>query len=385
MARDKRSLILAYLFRNGPAHRAAIADALGIRRNTVGDVCSALVTTGVLEEVAPSRRRNVPLRINPGMFLAVGVSHCADSARVVVIDLDLDVHAEREIRFRDEEGPARCKLLGKTVKDLIACEAVTSDRVTAVGFASQGVTDLRRGVAVWALAIPGWRDVPVRAILEQACGVRTWLFGYSDAIAVLGLRDIPDPEWGTAICALLDPAGGFAVFKDGDPFRGNHAVFGEIGHIVVEPNGIPCECGNRGCLGTIGSVASIVRRVQQGIQQGAYFPVEEGTITIDAVINNARAGNKLALHALDEAAAALGRGLGIAANLFGISNVLFLGKMLEAGDLFLEPIKHVIRHDSIAPLDRDLAFRTGPIPCPDAAVGAAYLALRRHLEGELGA
>ena len=76
-------------------------------------------------------------------------------------------------------------------------------------------------------------------------------------------------------------------------------------------------------------------------------------------------------------------GLGIAANLFGISKVLFLGKMLEAGDLFLEPIERVVRHDSIAPLSRDLTFRAGPLPSPDAAVGAAYLALGRYFEGDL--
>lgn len=383
MEPDRRSQVLAYLFRDGPASRAAIADGLGIRRNTVGDVCSALMASGILEETDPDRTRNVPLQINPSLFLAVGVNHCPDRARVVVADLGLDVRAEKEVRFTDSEDSARSQLIGETVVDLLASEAVDRQRVTAIGFAGQGITDLDRGVAVRALAIPGWRDVPVCELLEQACGIRTWLFGYSDAMAALVLRDISDPEWDTALCALLDSALGLAIFKDGKPLRGNHAVFGEIGHIVMEPNGIPCVCGNRGCLETIGSVASIVRRVQQGIRQGADFPVDQNDVTMDAVIAGARAGNKLALHALNDAAIALGRGLGIAANLFGISKVLFLGKMLEAGDLFLEPIERVVRHDSIAPLSQDLTFRAGPLPSPDAAVGAAYLAFGRYFEGDL--
>ena len=342
-----------------------------------------LLASEILEETAPDRTRNIPLRISPGLFLAVGVNHGPDQARVVVTDLGLDVRAEREIRFTGQEDSARCPLIGDAIIELLGSESIDRERVTAIGFAGQGITDLDRGVAVRALAIPGWRRVPVREMLEQTCGIRTWLFGYSDAVAALALREIADSEWNTALCAVLDSALGLAVFKNGDPIRGNHAVFGEIGHIVMEPNGIPCVCGNRGCLETIGSVASIVRRVEQGIRQGADFPVEQSDVTIDTVIAGARAGNKLALHALNEAAVALGRGLGIAANLLGISSVLFLGKMLEAGDLFLKPIERVVRHDSIAPLSQDLTFRTGPLPCPDAAVGAAHLAFRRYFKGEL--
>src|SRR5690242_2665145 len=129
--------------------------------------------------------------------------------------------------------------------------------VAAAGVVVPGIVDDARGVAVWASNL-GWRDLPVTAPLADLLGVPVAL-GH-DVRA--GLR--AEVAWGAATGSrnvLFIPLGtgiAGALMLDGHVIAADGWA-GEIGHVVVEPDGLPCACGQRGCLETVASAAAVAR------------------------------------------------------------------------------------------------------------------------------
>ena len=370
---DHWDSILGYLFHHGPVTRIDLADALGIRPNTVGKVCADLLKTGAIQEVVPNRQRNVPLSIHPDFLYAVGAGYTEAGFRVVLMDASGATRAETMVPVNDVAGRRRCEVLGDGISVLLGKSKVPRSRVIGIGFADNGIIDDERGVAVRAVHIPGWSDIPVREILKERTGLHTHLLNYIASVAVLALRKIAEPGWDTALCVWVDSGIGLSVFLNGEPLRGNHPVFGEIGHIVVEPDGSMCWCGNRGCLETVSSTGAVLQRIAQGVARGVQIQNTNHEIsTIDEVIADACHGEKLARRVLYEAGRAVGRVLAMVVNILGVSNVLLLGKLTEAGDIFLDPVKRAVGHNCIAPLNADVCFHTGGSLQERAAEGAGY-------------
>jgi glucokinase len=106
----------------------------------------------------------------------------------------------------------------------------------------------------------GFRDVPIRDLVQTAVGLPTVLEHDVRAAGVAeralgvahGVDDYLLVVIGTGIAAVLHAGG--------EPVRGAHGIAGELGHIPVYPDGEPCSCGQRGCLERYASAASITRR-----------------------------------------------------------------------------------------------------------------------------
>jgi len=373
----KEKQILGRLFRHGPATRAALADALGWRRNTVGDLCRELLEARALEVLDGEKARNVRLAVRPDLFYALGVRHTREGFRIALMNAAAQVVFEHDLPVTETDGVARCMVLAAALRRVLEQRSVPPGAVIGIGFGAHGIVDPARGVGVRSAHIPGWDNIPVREILHRETGLAVSLAGFTDAIAMLELR-AAEPAWGTALCLWLNRSIGMSVFLDGEQLRGNHPVFAEIGHVVLEPGGRICRCGNRGCLETVASVGAIVARVAQGVRQGAEFRCGGEDISIEDVIANAKHGNKLALRVLEEAGRAVGRALAIAVNLFGISNVLLMGELTACDDIVLGPIREAVRRDCVAPMNLDVSYRVTPRPQAGVAAGAAYLAFLRY-------
>ena len=234
----------------------------------------------------------------------------------------------------------------------------------AAGVAVPGVVDEERGIAVWSSNV-GFRDVPLRALVSERLGVPATLGhdvrvgGTAEARlgAGRGQRHVLFMAIGTGIAA--------AHVVDGKAFAGAHGAAGEIGHVVVRPGGLPCGCGQHGCLETVGSAAAIGRRYAElsGVADA----------TASDVAARSAAGEQLAATVWREATEALADGLLTAQALYDAGIVVLGGGLAEAGEALLAPLR-------IA-LDQRITFHLMPrivrAALGDTAgcLGAALLAL----------
>jgi glucokinase len=233
----------------------------------------------------------------------------------------------------------------------------------AAGLVVPGVVDESTGTAVWSANL-GFRSVPVKALLEKRLGLPAALGhdvrggGLAEARlgAGRGRRHVLVVAIGTGIAA--------AHVVDGTVLAGAHGAAGEIGHIVVRPDGPPCGCGQRGCLESIASAASVARRYTErtGMTAGA-----------DRVAALAASGDADAAAVWAETVAALADGLLVGLALFDPEVVVVGGGLAEAGDGLLAPLRRALR--------ARLTFHREPELCGAAlgneagCLGAALLAL----------
>jgi glucokinase len=212
----------------------------------------------------------------------------------------------------------------------------------AAGVVVPGIVDEARGVAVIAANI-GWRDAPLASVLRERLGlpvalghdVRAGGLAESRLGAAKGARDVLFVALGTGIAA--------SCIVDGRPLiAGGYA--GEVGHVVVEPDGEPCGCGGRGCLERVASAAAIARR----------YTSRSGVAVTGAaeVAAKVRAGDPVAVAVWEEAVAALVDVLHTSLTLLGSEVVVLGGGLAEAGDLLLEPLR--------TGLDERLSFQRRP-------------------------
>lgn len=169
------------------------------------------------------------------------------------------------------------------------------------------------------------------------------------------------------LMATVGTGVGGGLIMGGELVRGGHGISAELGHMLVERDGRPCECGARGCLEQYASGRALVRAVA-----ARGHDVEGREITAAA-----QRGESFAVEALAEVGGWLGHGLASAAALVDPGLIVVGGGVIEAGDLLLGPAREAFRAGLTAADTREIA---GIVPARlgNAAgiIGAADLARR---------
>ncbi|MGP3958721.1 ROK family protein [Nonomuraea sp. 3N208] len=201
----------------------------------------------------------------------------------------------------------------------------------AVGLAVPGLVTATH--AVFSAAF-GWRDVPVAAFtdvdLPVALGHDVRAAGEAELAYGEGGRDVLFLPIGTGIAG--------AVVLAGSVYGGAGGWAGQIGHIPVRPEGLPCGCGQRGCLAAYASAGAIAARC--------------GEPFAEHVLRRVRQGDEVAVEVWGEAVEALALALATYTLLLDPALVVIGGGLSQAGDALLEPVR--------VGLAQRLAFRPAP-------------------------
>lgn len=205
----------------------------------------------------------------------------------------------------------------------------------AAGVCVPGVLDEAAGVAVYSANL-GWRDLPLRALLSErltgipvAVGhdVRTGGLAEGRIGAGAGADHFLFVSVGTGIAG--------AIGTRGRVEPGAHGAAGEIGHLVVAPDGPVCGCGQRGCLEALAGAAAIGRAWAAASGQ----PEATAADAARAVA----AGDARATAVWRTAVDNLANGLVTALTLLDPQTVIIGGGLAEAGDTLLEPLREAVR------------------------------------------
>ncbi len=140
---------------------------------------------------------------------------------------------------------------------------------------------------------------------------------------------------------------GLAVVINGQIFNGASGFAGELGHIQVYPEGELCSCGKIGCLDTVTSAPSLLRKIREGLKEGqvsilSAYRKEPEKIDLEMVIEAARNGDAFSIDNLYNIGMELGKGLSVAVHLFNPQIIIIDGELSKAGKIIVNPIEHAI-------------------------------------------
>lgn len=180
---------------------------------------------------------------------------------------------------------------------------------------------------------------------------------------------------------------GAGLVLDGELYRGEHDLAGELGHLSIQFDGPRCACGNYGCLELYVAVPRILAALRAALEAGEPS-VLRGTdgrippLTLDAAIAAARAGDRLAGRIFNDVARYLAAGLVTIANTFDPQLILLGRDLARAGDLLLEPVRALVKERVFPTLRDSLQIETAALT-EAPTIGAATLALREFFSAPL--
>lgn len=362
-------LVLRAVYDLGPISRAEIARLTGLTRTSVGELVAELEEEGLAKEVGrgPSTGGKQPTL----------VSLVDDARHVVTLDLGertftaalLDLRGEvRERVSRDldgKDGDAALALVHDLIDDILARP---HQPILGIGVGAPGIVD-EGGTIRWAVNL-SWTDLPLGPLLAARYGLSTVVANDSRAAALATFLFGGDERPDNLVAIKVGRGIGAGLVLDGELFRGDGDGAGEIGHVVVEPDGAECHCGRFGCLETVASAPAILRTAAAaGLT----------TKTLPELAAAAQAGDETAL-AVTRAA---GRALGAAvANLIGILDVRDIvvhGTVTALGEPWLAAIREEATRRSLGPLARETRITDGGVGEDLTLLGACALLLTREL------
>lgn len=322
--RANLSAIVRELHDHGPLSRSQLVRPTGLTRSAIRGHIGELVAAGFLSE-RRGRSAGVPgrpsplVRVEPQAAVVLALDVEVDSLAAALIGAGGEVLEHVRIdRSRTHSSPAAI------VADLAELAAIIRARRTpplpeiGIGVAVVGVVRRADGFVSMAPNL-GWTDQPLGDQLRRA-------FGDELPISVANEADlgaIAESRRGAAIGAdhVLFISGevgvGGGLIVEGQPFTGVAGYGGEIGHMVIRPDGRECRCGAIGCWETEVGASSLLRRAGRSSRGGR--------AAIDALLRDAAAGSPDVLVALAETGRWLGRGLSSLVNVLNPRLVVFGG------------------------------------------------------------
>jgi glucokinase len=255
-------------------------------------------------------------------YLTFGVDLGGTSTRVGLYDSSMRLLAGTTITTRVSAGPQSCV---EEIADVIRAVGLDGgsrglENTLGIGIGSPGPINLRTGVLGLLPNLIGWENFPLRDALSAATGHTVVLESDANAAAIAEwkLGAAPTTRLDSMAMITLGTGVGSGLILEGKVWQGRFGMGGEVGHATVEPNGLLCGCGSRGCLETYASANGLIRLAQQAVLAG------EGSVALSTLVAQSGGFTSLEVASLaekDESAqrifGSLGSYLGI-----GIANLI---------------------------------------------------------------
>lgn len=279
-----------------------------------------------------------------------------------------------------EEGPE--PVIGR-IKAAIR-EAVHSTdwaQVVGIGIGAPGPINPWTGVIHQAPNLPGWRDVPLRDIIQKEFQVPTHLGNDANIAALAEYRFGAGQGVDDLIYMTISTGIGGGVIAGGQLLLGADGLASEVGHMTLEPHGPLCNCGNIGCLEALASGPAIARDARQRIEEGAQTIIADRAggdlrkVTAKAVGQAAQRGDELAIELIQRAGFYIGVGIVNLIHLFNPRLFVIGGGVSKAGDLLFDPIRATVRERAMPAMRQNVRVVSAALGDDVGLLGAVALAL----------
>lgn len=229
-----------------------------------------------------------------------------------------------------------------------------SQKPAAVGVSFGGPVNFAQGIIRLSHHVPGWKNMPLRTILEAEFGCTVHMDNDAN-VAALG-----EFQFGAGrgqeslgyITVSTGVGGGFIL--NGKIWRGAQGMAGEIGHMVVDPSGPLCLCGKLGCVERLASGPYMAQDYLESLASRGKASHGNVSMTGKKLVILAEKGDGLAQHILKRGASALGVGIGNAANLINPSLFVLGGGVTKSGDLWWEILRRSARKTALPEIEVDI-------------------------------
>ncbi len=287
----------------------------------------------------------------------IGVDLGGTQIKLALSDAQGEILAGHVIDTQSESGP-------ESILDTIATEARKLSEACGVqphsmGFAIPGTLDIEKGKTLFLPNLSGnWRNIPVKQIVEEKLGCPVYILNDVRAATLGELLFGRGREVQSMVFISIGTGLGAGIVLDGQLRLGAIGSAGELGHIVVQPGGRPCGCGQQGCLETLVSGPALIAEGVRLLLSGQAPKLHEivggdaGKVTPITLGQAANAGEVTSLHVIQRMAQNLALAINNLILTIHPELVVIGGGVAGLGDLLFFPLRQAVKAgESMIPIN----------------------------------
>jgi len=314
------------------------------------------------------------------MSFALGIDMGGTNLRFGLVNI-LEGKVTWSVKVPTSAGSGREEIYQKIKKGISDALRVSEERkckVQNIGIGVPGCVDFERGFIYTLVNVPGWDNVPLAKMLEEDFSLPAFLDNDVNVMALGEYHFGAARDGRNVICLTLGTGVGGGVIVDGALYRGSSFTAGEIGHMIIDPDGPLCNCGGHGCLERYIGNRYLVDRAKE-----LYGP-ESGmakSISTPADLEQwAVKGDRVAKQVWQEAAGHLGLVLSGLVNFFNPDTIVIGGGVSKAGPLLFEPLERFVKERSMKIPASHVKIKSAELGDDAGLIGSCLLAK----EGTMG-
>ena len=372
-----RHLVLSTVFQHECISRAEIARITSLTRTTVSDIIADLIEEGLVSEVGVGSslggKSPILLSLVEDSRYLIGLDLAQNQFRGAIVNLRGKIKTMIAIPANDHEGQEPLTKVYEIVDRLIEA---SSQPVVGISIGTPGLVNTSEGVVVNAVNLD-WENLPLARILQDRYHLLVYVYNDSQAAAMGEYTYGKDHKSEDNLVVINVGHGiGAGIILNGGLFQGDGGGAGEIGHVVVVPEGgLPCRCGHYGCLETVASVQALVRRFQTCTNQtmNTSFTQSPREINLDAIEKAFNANDPLAQQLVQDAGRYMGMAIASLVGTLNINRIVLVGEMTRFGKPWLDTIQETMIRMSLSRLAHDARVEIGKLEKNAIILGVSAL------------
>ncbi|PPK71391.1 ROK family transcriptional regulator [Actinokineospora auranticolor] len=337
---NRRKIIRAVMA--GPGTQVSIARQADLSQATVSTVITELQGEGIVRVDNTEGERGKRVRLGAVRGVAVGVEVNHNGLTVAARRVDTSTVEHESVDFGSDQGGAMwVREAARLIRELAAQTGLDEEHIVSIGIGLPAAVDPRSGAIAQVAASLSWDlsgnpqsrfqdhfpNVPV--IVDNEAN----LAAYGEQVYGAGRgRE-------TMLFVKASTGIGSGLIIGRRIYRGRHGLAGEVGHLTMDPQGIVCRCGNRGCLETVVGGTRLLDQVRQAY---AGYRMDLPT-SLESMIERAKSGDVVCRRILQDAARTIGVALARVCNVVNPEIVVLGGELGRAADFLVDPLQSSIR------------------------------------------
>lgn len=382
-------LVLRTIFDLEPISRAQVARVTGLTPVSTSQMVTELMQDGLVHELPPEKsstkkarpgRRPRMLGVNADGHHILALRLAIHEFRAAILNLRGEFIYRNSFTITSERGDEAVERIFELLDDL---KAHLTQPLLGIGVASPGIVDPVNGIVRRSVFF-GWNELELGSMLQERYDAPAYVANASQTAALAEYLFTDAPRDGNLAVVRVGQDVGVGLILDGQPYFGDGFGAGEMGHLVVEEDGEPCQCGNRGCLETIVSRNSVLRQAQRLSEQHpdsilAQAIEDAGEVSLEAVLSAYGQDDPYAQEIADRVADYVGRASASIVTLANVQRIHYVGSVTQFGETWLDKVRASMLKHAIPDLAKQTTTAIAQLGADAVILGAAALLMSRDL------
>ncbi|MFA0082859.1 ROK family protein [Vibrio breoganii] len=312
-----------------------------------------LIHETVVQEATSRGRPAVGLQTNNEGWQFLSLRLGRGYLTIALHELGGEVITEKYIDIEERHQDEMLERLLSEITQFFEDKGAVLERMTSIAITLPGLVHSESGLV---LQMPHFdvKYLELGPALYKATGLPVFIANDTRAWALAEKLFGNSQQNKNSVLISIHNGIGAGIILEDKVLQGRLGNVGELGHIQVDPNGYPCNCGNRGCLETVASSHALLRQAQEAIAAGDETSLELATLSVINICMAANNGDEVALKIIKQLAKRLGMAVSLVVNMFNPEKVLIGGDINVAKGIILPEIERCVQEQSLPIYRQDL-------------------------------